>query len=149
MKLLKRNEDYPLFPSVFDDFFNTNWFDWTTKNFSGQNSTLPSVNVLEDEKEFQVEMAAPGMRKKDFKILLENNILNISSERKEEKKDMDKEKRFARKEFSYQSFTRSFTLPDVVEAEMISATYENGILKIKIPKKEEIIKKSRKKIEIS
>lgn len=149
MKLLKRNEDYPLYPSVFDDFFNTNWFDWTTKNFSGQNSTLPSVNVLEDEKEFQVEMAAPGMLKKDFKILLENNILNISSERKEEKKDMDKERKYARKEFSYQSFTRSFSLPEVVDAEKISATYENGILKIIIPKKEEVIQKSKREIGIS
>jgi len=134
-------------PSLFDRFFDNDMFDWTNKNFSDTNTTLPSVNVKEDKDNFIVEMAAPGFEKKDFKIELNNDLLSISSEKKTENETKGG-KRFTKREFSYQSFCRSFTLPVTVENEKISAKYENGILNIAIPKKEEAKPKPIKQIAI-
>ncbi|MDA3904912.1 MAG: Hsp20/alpha crystallin family protein [Bacteroidales bacterium] len=119
------------FPSLFDRFFDNDMFDWTNRNFSDTNTTLPSVNVKEDKDNFVVEMAAPEFEKKDFKIELNNDVLSISSEKKIENETKDDE-RFTKREFSFQSFCRSFTLPVTVENEKISAKYENGILNISI-----------------
>ncbi len=135
------------FPSMFNRFFENDLFDWSTRNFSNTNTTLPSVNIREDENGFEVDMAAPGFEKKDFKIELLNNLLTISSEKKVETETKEGQQ-FTRQEFSYQSFSRSFTLPNTVEGEKIQAKYENGILKVAIPKKEEAKPKPVKQIEI-
>lgn len=147
MSIVKRNEDYPLWPKFFNDFFDRDWMDFSTRNFSNTNTTLPSINIKEDKKGFEVEMAAPGLEKNDFKINVDNNMLTISSERKEENVTKEEEK-YTRREFSYQSFCRSFTLPENAESDKISAKYEKGILKVFIPKREEPKAKITKQIEI-
>ncbi len=100
MTLLRRTENH--FPSIFDRFFNNDMMDWNMSNFSRTNTSLPAVNVLENENEYSIDVAAPGMSKKDFKINFQNNVLTISSEKKEEKENNDEA--YSRKEFSYQSF---------------------------------------------
>jgi HSP20 family protein len=147
MSLIKRNENNPAWSNLFNDFFNRDWLDWSTHNFSDTNTTLPSVNILEGTDSYEVDMAAPGLEKKDFKIELNHGVLTISSENKVEKETKNG-KQFMRREYSYQSFSRSFALPDTVESEKISAKYENGILKVVLPKKD--VPKSRplKSIEI-
>ena len=137
-----------LYPSLFDRFIENDMFDWTNKNYSNTNTTLPSVNIKESPEAFEVEVAAPGFEKTDFNIEQNNDILTVSSEKKIEKETKDNEQ-FTKKEFSYQSFSRSFTLPVTVESEKITAKYENGILKIVIPKKEEAKPKPIKQIAIS
>lgn len=121
--------------------------DWNLTNFSNSNTSLPSVNVKETNDEFIIEVAAPGMKKNDFKINLRNNILSISSEKKEENED--KNENYTRKEFSYQSFQRSFTvLENDVESNKITANYSDGILRINLPKREEIKPKPAREIKI-
>lgn len=134
-------------PSLFDRFFENDLFDWSNRNYSSTNTTLPAVNIKEDEDGFEVEMSAPGLDKKDFKIELNNSVLTISSEKKEENETKE-DSQFTRREFSYQSFCRSFTLPETVEDGKIVAKYENGILRLTIPKKEEAKPKPVKQIEI-
>ena len=145
MNLVKFSDQ---FPSMFNRFFDDNMLDWTNRNFSDTNTTLPSVNVKENADEFMVEVAAPGFEKDQFKIELNNDVLTISSEKKIENETKDEE-RVTRKEFSYQSFSRSFTLPSLVERDKINAKYEKGILSITIPKKEEAKPKPAKQIKIS
>lgn len=149
MALVSTNRDlFPSFSSsLFDDVFNTGLSDWRRQNFSSSNTTLPKVNISEDENGFVVEMAAPGMQKNDFHIELDNNLLSISSERKEEPKEQ--QQKYTRKEFSYQAFQRAFTLPETADGEKVSATYENGILAVAIPKKEEAKPKPPKSIKIA
>jgi HSP20 family protein len=136
MSLIKKREDYPVWSNFFNDFFDRDWMDWTNRNFSDTNTTLPSVNIKEGDDSYIVDMAAPGLEKKDFKIELNNGMLTISSEKKIES-ETKKGQHFTKREFSYQSFNRSFSLPNTVEGDKISAKYENGILKVVIPKKEE------------
>ncbi|MGH2563460.1 MAG: Hsp20/alpha crystallin family protein, partial [Ginsengibacter sp.] len=112
-------------------------FNWGNQNFSDTNTTVPAVNIKESAENYEVEVAAPGMTKKDFKVELDGNSLTISSERSTEKEEKDDE-RYSRKEFSYQSFQRTFTLQkDVMDIDKIQAKYENGLLHLLIPKKEE------------
>ncbi|WP_421921155.1 Hsp20/alpha crystallin family protein [Marinifilum sp.] len=147
MTLVKKNTDN-FFPSFFDNFFSRDWMDWNTTNFSTTNTTLPAVNVKEDKNEFTIEVAAPGMDKKDFNINLDNNQLTVSSERKSEVEN--KGDKYTRKEFSYCSFQRSFQLPsDVVDGDKIKANYSDGILVIHLPKKEEAKPKPARIIKIS
>jgi len=134
-------------PSLFDRFFENDMFDWSNRNFSSTNTTLPAVNIREDDDGFEVEMSAPGLDKKDFNIELNNSVLTISSE-KEVENETKEGQQFTRREFSYQSFSRSFTLPETTESEKIAAKYENGILSVSIPKKEEAKPKPVKQIEI-
>lgn len=136
------------FPNLFDRFFENDMFDWSNRNFSNTNTTLPAVNVKEDPDAYNVEMAAPGFEKKDFKIELNNNVLTISSEKKVEN-EISENENFTKREFSYQSFCRSFSLPLTVENEKITAKYDKGILKVYIPKKEEAKPKPVKQITIS
>ncbi|MCG6189211.1 Hsp20/alpha crystallin family protein [Maribellus maritimus] len=144
--LAKRSEDY--FPSIFDRFFNNDLMDWNLTNYSSTNTSLPAVNVKETEDEFSIEVAAPGMTKKDFNISFHNNVLTISSEKKDEKKE--KKENYSRREFSYQSFQRSFTVADnAVDSDKISAKYAEGILTITLPKREEVKPKPLKEIKIS
>nr|WP_294860648.1 Hsp20/alpha crystallin family protein [uncultured Fluviicola sp.] len=149
MNPAKRNGNrFPLFSPMFDDFFGREFFNWGNNNYSSTSTTMPSVNIRETGDNYEVEVAAPGMDKKDFKITLDGNLLTISSfkqQSSEETKD-----RYTRREFSYQSFQRSFELPkDVVDQDNINARYENGLLYLTIPKKEEAKKQAPKMIEIS
>lgn len=124
-------------PRFFDDFFTRDFFDGASRNFSLTNTTLPAVNILEKHESFIVEMAAPGMEKQDFTVELNNEILTISS-KKELQNELKENEQFTRREFSYQSFQRSFHLPkSVVDESKIKATYQDGILRVMIPKKEE------------
>lgn len=137
---------FPSFNRIFDDFINREFGAWMQNNFSSTNTTLPSVNIKENNDGFVVEMAAPGMEKSDFKINLNNNLLTISSEKQEEKNEEKDE--YVHREFSYRAFQRSFTLPETVHSDNITAKYENGVLSIHIPKKEEAKKQPPKQIEI-
>lgn len=150
MTLTKRNGNYSnSLPGLLDDFFTKDLFDWNNSNFSNAGSTLPAVNVKETPESFEVEMAAPGMQKEDFKVELNNNILTISSEKEYEKQQNESEK-YSRKEFSYQSFQRSFHLSkEAVDADNIEAKYENGVLRLRIPKREEVKQKPSRLINIS
>jgi len=144
---MRRNENLPAWSNFFNEFFNRDWLDWTNRNFSETNTTLPSVNILEGKESYEVNMAAPGLEKKDFKIELSHGLLTISSEKKIEN-EAKKGQQFTRREFSYQSFNRSFALPDTVESEKITAKYEDGILKVRIPKKHDSKDRTVKSIEI-
>ena len=150
MTLVKRNGNLlnPL-PVLFDDFFNRDLFNWGNSNFSDTNTSIPAVNIKETVENYEVEVAAPGMSKKDFKVELDGNSLTISSERSHQNEEREDE-RYSRKEFSYQSFQRTFTLQkDVVDIDKINAKYENGLLHLLIPKKEEAKQKPPRLIQIS
>lgn len=132
-------------PSFTDDFlgkdFLSDFFD------SSVNKTIPEVNVLENNDAFTIEVAAPGLEKKDFKIDLNNSILTILSEK--EAKQIDEKEKYFRREFSYSSFQRSFGLPDSVDQDKIKANHVAGILTIEIPKREEAKEKPVREIKIS
>lgn len=146
MTLLKRSNTY--LPTFWDNFFSRELSDWGNTNFSSTDTTLPAVNVKETEDAFEIEVAAPGMKKNDFKVSLENNLLTISSEKQEERKEEEKG-RFTRREFSYQSFQRSFNVPEsVVDGDKINAKYCDGILCISLPKREEVKPKPAREISI-
>jgi HSP20 family protein len=132
---------------MFDRFFEGDLFDWSNRNFSVTNTTLPSVNIKENADAFAVEVAAPGFDKGDFKLKLDHDLLTISSEKQVENETKEGEQ-FTKREFSYQSFSRSFTLPHTADGDKIEAAYENGILKVSIPKKEEAKPKPSRTIEI-
>lgn len=136
------------FPELFDRFFDDSIDSWSNKNFSSTGTTLPKVNIKENNDAFEVEVAVPGFSKKDFNIKVENGVLTVSSEKKEENIQKEGEQ-YSRKEFSYQSFTRTFTLPELVNGDKISAKYNNGILIVNIPKKEEAKPKPPKQIKIT
>ena len=135
-----------LFPSLIDNFFEGNLMNW---NFASENSTMPAVNIKETDNEYLIDVAAPGLKKGDFKVNYDNGRLTISSEKKAEHEEKDSE-RITRKEFSYQSFQRTFSVPeDIVNAEKIGAKYEDGILHVTLPKYEEAKPKPAKEIKIS
>jgi HSP20 family protein len=146
--LVKSNGNlFPSMPSMFDDFFTRDFFHLTNVN---QGETLPAVNIQETTDKFILELAAPGMVKEDFKIELNNNNLVITAQRENKVDDKDERGNYTRKEFSYQRFSRSFRLPETkVEADNISAKYENGILKVNIPKQANSLANSSRRIEIS
>jgi len=147
MSIIKRNEFFPGL-GLFDDFFSRDIWNWAVNNSSSTNTTIPLVNIKETTDGFEVEMAAPGMNKEDFKVELDGNVLTISSERKEDN-EVKEGDRYSRREFSYQSFQRSFQLPkEVVDAEKIEAKYENGVLRLLVPKKEEARPRPPKMIQI-
>jgi HSP20 family protein len=135
------------FQGLLDDLFAP---DFQLLNRSGQRATglsLPKVNIKEGEEGYLLELAVPGMAKEDFKIKLDQDVLTISSEKKEEvNKDS---KQYTRQEFSYQSFERRFNLPEDVNSEKITANYVNGVLSIEIPKREEAKPQPPKAIEIA
>ena len=126
MNLTKFNR-HPFYSNWMKDFENDLF-----KNETTCRGDLPAVNIQEDDKQFTLEMAAPGMKKDDFKINLDNNLLTISKEEKEEKEE--KKENYTRREFVYNSFSRSFRLPKTIEVDKIKADYKNGILKMTLPK---------------
>lgn len=131
-------------PSLVDEFFGKDLLGNIIDGFTGVN--MPAVNIVEEKDDFRIEVAAPGLDKKDFKIDLNNNVLTISSEKNDEKEE--KSERFMRREFSYSSFKRSFTLPETAQVDKIVANHKNGILQITIPKKEEARVKPPRQIAI-
>mgnify|MGYP001095616126 CR=1 FL=1 len=146
MALIKTRR--PAFPSFMDWGMEDDLTDWMNLNFSPTRTTIPEVNVKESDNAFEIEMAVPGMKKDDFNIKLENNMLTISSEKKEEKKEG--EGQYARREFSYQSFQRSFSLPEnLVDSDKIDATYHDGILQLMLPKREHARPRAKRSIKIS
>ena len=146
--LVKRNSSLPTLNTFFDDFFTKDVFDWNDKNFSTTGSNLPSVNLKETEDKLEVDLAAPGMKKEDFKVEIDNNMLMISSEKEESKEESRKKDNYLRKEFNYQSFYRSFYLPEYIDDSKVEATYKDGILHVSIAKKENGKKKTHKTIAI-
>lgn len=131
--------------SFIDDFLSRNIFDWS--DWTSEGSSVPKVNIEEASNEFKVEMAAPGMRREDFHIELDNDMLTISAESQDEQNAEGQN--YTRREFRYESFKRSFYLPKTVEADEIKAKYKDGLLSLIIPKKEEARKKPVKTISIS
>jgi HSP20 family protein len=145
MSLIKRNEAYSGLRSLVNDLMNADRF-FDRNPFFSQSLQVPAVNIKETDNAFELEVAAPGLEKKDFKIEIDNNVLSVSAERKEEKNENKPD--YTRREFSYNSFVRSFELPAYVNAEGIDARYEEGILKLILPKKEEAAANKRKEIPI-
>ena len=130
--LVRQNEFLPL---MVNDFFKP-WNGWIENegNIWGKPFTVPAVNISENNKDYTLSLAVPGMKKNDFKIHLEGNILTVSAETNMEKEE--KEEQLTRKEYNYSSFARSFTLPEEVNKNKIEATYEEGVLKLVLPKTE-------------
>jgi HSP20 family protein len=125
----------------------SNIFDNDLGDFFGKRFSDPAANIIETPDSFALDIAAPGLNKDDFKINLENNIMTISAEFEDQKREEGKN--YSRKEFYYGSFSRSFTLPKTIDLDKIKADYENGILKISLPKKEESKVEIKKEIKIS
>jgi HSP20 family protein len=132
----------PSFPSLLANIFNEVEQVAQTHQYS-----FPAVNVLESEDSFKIELAAPGLKKEDFKVNIHENTLTISTENKTETEE--KVGKYTRKEFNYASFKRSFTLPKSVDGEKIVASYNDGILGLELPKKEEAKPKEPRLIEIA
>ncbi|HUX52830.1 MAG TPA: Hsp20/alpha crystallin family protein [Williamwhitmania sp.] len=128
-------KNYNNLPSLIDDIFGRDWFDNIVEGSTGRTMT-PAVNVFEDKDDYRIEVAAPGLKKENFKLDLNQRVLSITSEKMDEQKE-EQGGKFIRKEFSYNSFCRTFALPSSVNAEKISAKYEEGILTVFLPKKEE------------
>jgi HSP20 family protein len=137
--------DWPMPSSLFGpDFLDANF---ELPSLTKLGTTIPTVNVSETPKEYKIEMAAPGLDRKDFKIEVENHCLCISAEKEEEKKE--KENDYTRREYSFNSFSRSFNLPEDVKESNIDAKYENGVLKVSVPKMKETPVKIARTIAVS
>jgi HSP20 family protein len=123
-----------MFPDMFEDFFKP-WNEKFSGNMWGKMLTVPAVNIIEDDKSFTLSLAAPGLKKEDFHIQMNGTMLTISSEKEEQKEEKDE--RMTRNEYNFTSFTRTFNVPEDIEMEKIAANYENGVLTLMLPKKEE------------
>lgn len=140
MSIVKRNN--LVFPALMNEIFKPDWFgglETVTHN-------LPPVNIKENEADFELQLSVPGGAKEDFQIEIDTDILTVSAEVKIE--EVKKEEKYTRKEFSFKSFKRSFTLPNTIDAENIKADYENGILSFVLPKKAEALPKPKRQIEL-
>ena len=136
-----------LYPALFNNLFGRELLDWNNTGFSADNTTLPAVNISEDENRIQIEVAAPGMKREDFKIDLDRNRLTVSAEVEEDKNESNE--RFTRKEFCYRSFRRQFNVPvETINGDQIQASYKDGILLLTLPKREELKPKPARAIEI-
>lgn len=144
----KEPSTMPTFSNFFDDFLGKDLFSWSQLNNSQTGTTIPAVNVKESDENFQLELAAPGLKKEDFKVEINNNVLSISCEQRTEKEEKEGE-RYSRREFSYQAFKRAFTLPSSVDTEHIAARYEDGLLHLTLPKREEAKVKPVRTVNIS
>lgn len=144
MNVIKRNNSVN-FPSIIDELFKPDWMGGV-ENFR---SNFPAVNLKETDTNFVIELAAPGMKKEDFNIEIDHNVLAISSESRNENEEKDSNHKYTRREFKYTSFRRSFTLPESVNSDDINATYDHGVLYVTLPKKEEALPKPKRLIEIA
>lgn len=135
-----------LLPGVFDDFFKPWKGIFDTNGGRAWTSTVPAVNITEDKDAFKVSMAAPGMKKEDFQVNVEGDVLTISAEKEETKEHKDE--KLSRQEYNYSSFSRSFTLPQTVIKDKIEAKYQDGVLNLSMPKSEEAKKETSRQIAI-
>lgn len=134
MNLVRFNkDDFGYLPSFLEDFFGRDLFGRETIQ-KVTNTTFPAVNVKEDEDQFKVLVAAPGLTKEDFSISIDHNILKIASESKQESEEKDTKENFTRREYSFSQFSRAFKLPENTNVDGIEAKFENGELIISIPK---------------
>lgn len=133
--------------SLFDDFFRpwNEWFD-ADNGFFERTLSMPAVNVVENKDHYTVSIAAPGLKKQDFKIDVDGNMLSISCEKEDHKEEKDA--RYTRKEYNYSSFSRSFTIPEEVRKEKIEAKYEDGILKLTMPRMHAVKPEAVQQIEV-
>ncbi len=141
MNLIRKQNTW--YPSIMDDFFNANW-NFEVPNYS---HSLPAVNIKEADKEFTLQIASPGLTKEDFEVSFEDNVLSIEVVKKNDVKENNND--FTRFEFDYNSFKRSFTIPESVEINKIEASYLNGILNINLTKKKEAQPVPKKLIKIN
>jgi HSP20 family protein len=129
----------------FDRFFRNDFMDmWP----SGVSETVPSINIAEGKDQYSIEMAAPGLKKEDFNIDVDGNLITISCEKESETKEGKEGDNYSRREYNYSSFSRSFTIPENANAENISARYNDGILKLTVPKKPQSQKGNGQKIKV-
>lgn len=142
MNTIKRNSNL-IFPAFLDEIFKPDW-NGGIQNF---NTTIPAVNIKESETDFKLELFAPGLKKEDFNIEIDQRTLSISSEKKERTEENNE--KYSRKEYSFSSFKRTFNLPETVNFDAIEANYESGILNLRLPKREEALPKPKRMIEIA
>lgn len=142
--LVQRPRLFSSMPTLFSDFFDEDR--WLTPGGNGWTSDVPAANIQEKEKEYVIELAAPGMKKNDFQVAIENGVLRISSEKEKETETGDEG--YSRKEFSYSSFSRTFSLPENVDEDKIKASYKEGILYLSLPKTKQV-EAPKKEIKIS
>jgi HSP20 family protein len=141
---------FPAIPSLIDDWFGRDWLDSSLAEWKTFGSTLPAVNVRETNDDYKIEVAAPGMKRDDFKVELDNNVLTISSQMENSREEKDQEGNYTRREFSYQSFQRSFSLPQQkVKGNEITARYADGILYVTVPKTDDAKAKAAKQIAVA
>lgn len=133
-----------IYNNILDKFYRNNFNEWWNEN---QMETVPAVNIKENKDNFSIEMAVPGMKKDDFKVQVDGDLITISSESETETKE--EAKNYSKREYNYSSFSRSFTLPDSANTDKINANYADGVLKLSIAKKEEAAKAIAKKITVS
>ena len=131
-------------PAYWDDFFNDNFFNQL--NSKNSNENRPAVNVAENDGGYTIEVAAPGIDRKAFNLEIENDVLTISTEKKDSKEEQ--KQNYLRREFNYQSFKRSFQLPETIDQEQINASHNAGILTLILPKKEEVVQEAPRQIEV-
>ncbi|MDC0916875.1 Hsp20/alpha crystallin family protein [Flavobacteriaceae bacterium] len=139
MNLIRKQA--PFLPSLIDDFINQ---DWNLKTPSS--TTLPAVNIKDLDAQFEIELAVPGMKKSDFEIEVEDGLLSISSSLEEEQ--VTEKGKFTRREFSYNSFKRTFAIPESVDPSNIEAQYSDGVLQLRLPKRKEALPQPKKLIKI-
>ena len=148
MSLVKFN--HRRFPSLADSL--ANWFEnseFFTDDFFNKEVNLPAMNVKENPKNFEVELAIPGFEKKDIEVSIENDVLHVCAEKKKEEVE-ENEEGYTRKEFSYNSFDRKLQLPKTVnQGKEVKATYKNGVLKLQLAKSEGVAQQAKKLIEIA
>jgi HSP20 family protein len=152
MKSLVRTNgnSFSSIPSLLNDFLTDDWLNSSLMNWRSTGSSLPAVNVRETNDQFMIEVAVPGMKREDFKVELDNNVLTISSSQEENRQEKGYQGEFTRREFSYQAFQRSFSLPESkVDGGKISAKYTDGILYVTVPKREEAKVKPARQITVS
>lgn len=145
VKTLSTRKPFLGLTSTFNDFFEP-WSEWFQDGNFGKQLSLPKVNITENNSSYNLELAAPGLHKADFKIDVNGNVLTVSAQKEENKEE--KEKQYTRHEYNYSSFSRSFTLPEEVEQDKIEATYDGGILKLALPKNEKAAKANHKAIAV-
>ncbi|NOQ71381.1 MAG: Hsp20 family protein [Crocinitomix sp.] len=138
MTLIKKRQELPVFGDMMANLFNDKFFE---PIHSHNSKNIPSVNIFEDKKEFTIQLAAPGMKKDDFKIDLKKNALQISAKKENNKEAV--EGKYSLREFNFSSFQRAFTLPKNIDSENIQAQYLDGILEVKIGKKENLEEKTK------
>ena len=141
---------FPAIPSLIDNFFGRDWLDSTLGDWKAIGSTLPAVNVRETNDDYLIEVAAPGMKRDDFKVELDNDVLTISAQMENRHEEKEQEGGYTRREFSYQSFQRSFSLPqNKVKGDEITARYVDGVLHVTVPKTEDAKTRPAKLIAVS